>query len=555
MLLTMGSLCQPALEPVEGDSRHGVATSQHSLGLVQRLTLFALLFAAEWIPVSYLVHKHTGAGTLLQFTVVFASVFLAFGYASAKSTFLRVSNELKEVPIAWGFFGAHLFAFLVFVWLSRLQFGAEQHSLPAYSLSAAWFLSGVLAVAFAGLALMPATLIFQLVRSSGQASAYGLVVGVIAWRLAGVVSLWNGSFWKPTTDLTFSLVRIFLNLFLPVVVADRATMIIGGQNFQVAILPWCSGFEGTALMLVFSIAWLWFVRRELRFPQALLLIPAAMVIIWISNALRITALILIGVAGAPEVALGGFHSQAGWIAFNAVALSFSVAATRLPWVAAKHHTPCDGASTTNPVAAYLLPFLMILGAAMISRAVAGGMEWLYPLRFFAAAGALWVFRDKYTALEWKFGWAAPLTGCVVFVIWIGLDRVFGTQSNNSIGTALASAPAAARIAWLAFRTVGAVVTVPMAEELAFRGFLLRRMFSSNFESVSFQQFSFFAFVVSSVAFGVMHGDRWFAGTVAGLLYAGVLMWRGRIGDAVVAHATTNALIAAWVLFSGSWDLW
>lgn len=113
------------------------------------------------------------------------------------------------------------------------------------------------AVAFAGLALVPARLIFQLVRSSGQASAYALVVGVIAWRLAGVVSLWNGFFWKPATDLTFSLVRIFLQPFLSVVVADRATMTIGGQNFQVAILPWCSGFEGTALMLVFSIAWLW----------------------------------------------------------------------------------------------------------------------------------------------------------------------------------------------------------------------------------------------------------------------------------------------------------
>ena len=551
----MGSFCQPALEPIEGDSRQGVGTSRHSLGLAQRLTLFVLLFAAEWIPVSNLVHKRTGAGTLLQFTVVFASLLLAFGYARAKTTFLRISNELKEAPIAWGFLSSHIFAFLAFVWLSRLPFGGDLRSLPAYIISAAWFLSGILAVTFAGLALMPARLIFQLVRSTGQASAYALVVGVIAWRLAGVVSLWNGSFWKPTTDLTFSLVRIFLHPFLSVVVADRATMTIGGQNFKVAILPWCSGFEGTALMLVFSIAWLWFVRRELRFPQALLLIPAAMVIIWISNALRITALILIGVAGAPAVALGGFHSQAGWIAFNAVALLFSVAATRLPWVAARPHTPAEDVSAENPVAAYLMPFLMILGAAMISRAVAGSMEWLYPLRFFAAAAALWVFRGKYAVLEWKFGWAAPLTGSIVFVIWIGLDRVLGTHGSNTTGAALASAPAAARIAWLAFRTVGGVVTVPIAEELAFRGFLLRRLISSNFESVSFRQFSLFAFLVSSVAFGCMHGDRWFAGTVAGLLYASVLMWRGRIGDAVVAHATTNALIAAWVLFSGSWDLW
>jgi hypothetical protein len=34
-----------------------------------------------------------------------------------------------------------------------------------------------------------------------------------------------------------------------------------------------------------------------------------------------------------------------------------------------------------------------------------------------------------------------------------------------------------------------------------------------------------------------------------------MLRRGRIGQAVVAHATTNALIAAWVLVRGDWYLW
>jgi exosortase E/protease (VPEID-CTERM system) len=554
----MGSFRQSALEPIERDSRRFGSASRHSLGLAQRLALFVLIFAAEWIPVSNLVHKDTGAGALLQLAVVFASLLLAFGYAGAKTKFQHISDELKGTPIAWGRLGIHFCALLAFIWLSGLPFGGGRDSTLAYAIPAAWLTSGVVAIAFAGFALIPPRLIFELARSTDRAWAYALVVGVIAWRLVGVFSLWNGSFWEPLTNLTFSLVRAFLHPFLSVVVADRAAMTIGSPNFNVTILPWCSGFEGTALMLVFSIAWLWFVRRELRFPRALLLVPAAMAVIWVSNALRITALILIGVAGAPAIALGGFHSQAGWIAFNAIALSFAVTATRLPWFAARPNAnapPEVAISTENPVAAYLMPFLMILGVAMISRAVTSGMEWLYPLRFLGAAIALWIFRRKYAALEWKFGWAAPLVGCIVFAIWIALDRVFGTHGNSTMGAALASVPAAARIGWLAFRTIGAVVTVPIAEELAFRGFLLRRLTSSNFESISFRQFSFFAFFVSSVAFGVMHGDRWFAGTVAGMLYAGVLLWRGRVGDAVIAHATTNALIAGWVLFSGSWDLW
>ena len=524
-------------------------------GLSQRLALFALLFLAEWTPVTYLVHRGTGAGELLQFAVVFSSLLLALGYVNAKARFRRISLELERTPIAWGFLVAHGCAFAGFICLALIPLSRNESGILAPFISVMWFAVGGLAITLSGLALVPLRLAVRLVQNTGYAWAYAFAGGAAAWRLSRVFPLWNGSLLKPASELTFSLVGALLHLFLPVVVTDRANMIIGSENFKVAISPWCAGLEGTALMLVFSIAWLWFVRRELRFPRALLLIPAGMAAIWISNALRITILILIGAAGAPAVALGGFHSQAGWIAFNAIAVCLSVAATRLPWLA-NHSVSHDGrVSKANPVAPYLMPFLMILGAAMISRAFSGGVEWLYPLRFLAAAAAIWVFRHKLSGMEWKFGWAAPLTGASVFVMWIALDRISGAHGNNAIGAALASVPAAGRIAWLAARTLGAVVTVPIAEELAFRGFLMRRLISSDFESVSSQRFSLFAFLVSSAAFGVMHGDRWMAGTLAGMMYACVLLWRGRIGDAVIAHATTNALLAAWVLLSGNWTLW
>jgi len=49
--------------------------------------------------------------------------------------------------------------------------------------------------------------------------------------------------------------------------------------------------------------------------------------------------------------------------------------------------------------------------------------------------------------------------------------------------------------------------------------------------------------------------RWLAGTVAGMFYAWALYRRGRAGDAIIAHGTTNALIAADVLILGNWNLW
>jgi CAAX prenyl protease-like protein len=100
-----------------------------------------------------------------------------------------------------------------------------------------------------------------------------------------------------------------------------------------------------------------------------------------------------------------------------------------------------------------------------------------------------------------------------------------------------------------------VVTVPIAEELAYRGFLMRRLASRDFESVAWRNFDWVPFLISSVAFGVLHGERWLGGTIAGLLYGFALIRRGRIGEAVVAHATTNGLLAAWVLLTGNWQMW
>ena len=51
---------------------------------------------------------------------------------------------------------------------------------------------------------------------------------------------------------------------------------------------------------------------------------------------------------------------------------------------------------------------------------------------------------------------------------------------------------------------GSVVMVPIAEALAFGGLPHRWLISRRFETVAFAQFSWFAFVVSSLLFGFMH---------------------------------------------------
>jgi exosortase E/protease (VPEID-CTERM system) len=337
---------------------------------------------------------------------------------------------------------------------------------------------------------------------------------------------------------------------------DWGRHVIGSDRFAVEIAGSCSGWEGLGLVAIFTILFLWLSRREYRFPAALILIPVAMVLTFALNAARIAALILIGDRGFPGVAIGGFHSQAGWIAFSGIALGVSLAAPRVRWLQAaqpesqaqSHQTP------PNPAVSYLLPFAALLAAGMVSLAAAERFEWLYPLRFFAALSALWYCRRQYPSIHrWKPGWFPMIAGIIVFVVWIAFDR--NVHSDNGIAAGLAGMPAAARISWLSLRTLAAVTTVPIAEELTFRGFLLRRFISPQFESVDFRRWSYMAIILSSLVFGLLHQDRWIVATIAGVIYAVAMVRRGNLWDAIAAHAVTNAMLAAWVLSTGKWYYW
>ena len=534
-------------------------------GILFRLLTLAVLFAGELLVISVgadgdalanrggLLRVLAAWGPwILKCIVGFAALFVTFGYLKSKSIFDTISQRLTAVPIARGLLAAHFGAILLAGSLTVALYKSSISGFQADLIAGSWMVVGAAAIAFAAFAFVPLAAWIQMVRGTGYLWLYTLIA-VVAACVAGNASR---SLWRPMGRLTFSMVEGLLRLVASGVTADPVKMIIGTGKFRVEIAEQCSGFEGAGLMLAFSVVWLCLFRRECRFPQALLLIPAGVIVIYLLNAVRIAALILIGSAGAPDIAVGGFHSQAGWIAFNVVALGFSVAARRMPYFTLNPpHAESSARSIENPTAAYLVPFLMILGAGMVSGAMSGSFEWLYPLRFFAAAGALWMFRNRYSKLDWRVGWLGPTIGVGVFLLWIGLDRLMGAPVATAMPAALGASSAVARITWISFRVLAATITVPIAEELAFRGFLLRRLISQDFESVAFTRFTWFALLVSSALFGALHGSLWFAGIVAGLLYSFAVIRRGRIGEAVAAHATTNGLLAVYVLVYGAWHLW
>ena len=316
-------------------------------------------------------------------------------------------------------------------------------------------------------------------RNTGALPLYAL-----APALGAVLAIhWSQELWAPAASLNIHPVEWMLQPFYPGLHVDPARLTIGTDRFAVMIAEVCSGFEGVSLMLVFCVAWLWLFRREYYFPRALIIVPAGMLLVFLLNAVRIAALVMIGDAGYARIAIIGFHSQAGWIAFNVAALSVAIIAKRSAWLNRTASTSRSTAPADNPVAPFLMPLLGILAAGMLARAMTADFDWLYPLRLLAAATMLWAYRRRYRTLDWRFSWRAVATGIGLCGIWIAFGR--WRYLPAAMPATLAAVPAGARAAWILCRVLAATLTVPLAEELAYRGYLLRRLVNAQFETVPF----------------------------------------------------------------------
>ncbi len=384
-------------------------------------------------------------------------------------------------------------------------------------------------------------------NANPTAFAAGAVFG-LAVKIAGH---YTETLWWLFRNSTYWMVAALLHGLGQRVIVNSATGLIGTPAFSAQISNGCSGLEGISLMFGFVAIYLWCYRRELRFPQALVLLPIGIGMVWILNAVRITALLMIGSING-RAAVSGFHSVAGWLSLSIVGCGLVILSWRVP--AFTRAEPAPEVSRANPAGLYLVPLLTIIAVAMVTRVFYPGFDFLYPLRVAAAALALWFYRRQLGALGWGVSvWAVAL-GVLVFAIWMALAPAADPRFNATFAADLNGLSFWTRNTWLFFRVLGAVVTVPIAEELAFRGYLMRKLIAEDFTQVPMGRFTWVSFLGSSILFGAMHSE-WIAGIVAGMLFAVAVCRRGRLTDAIGAHAISNALLAIYVLTTHNWSLW
>jgi CAAX prenyl protease-like protein len=224
----------------------------------------------------------------------------------------------------------------------------------------------------------------------------------------------------------------------------------------------------------------------------------------------------------------------------------------------------------SPIAARVLPFAVFLVLTFAQGQFGEASRyWFYLAKTLAGAWLLWEMRPFVSEMRCAFSWEAVIVGAGVAVLWIGLDGWYPRLGELSVKLGLAK-PAATPAAWnphvqfgqgaalawffIAVRILGASLVVPALEEVFFRSFLYRYFARADFQSVALGQFLPLPFFAVSAVFALEH-QEWLAGLLCGFAYQGLVIWKQRLGDAIVAHGITNFLLGLWVVGKGAWRFW
>ena len=212
---------------------------------------------------------------------------------------------------------------------------------------------------------------------------------------------------------------------------------------------------------------------------------------------------------------------------------------------------------------YVAPFLVYAVFLVLQRVAPFSPHTLLAARTAAVAAALAIFSRGAIRLRPAAPAGSVALGLAVFAVWVGPDflwpawRAHWLFQNAITGTAASSIPDALRAdaGFLALRVASSVLLVPVIEELFWRGWLMRWLVRQDFLTVPLGAYTASSFWIAAALFASEHGPYWEVGLAAGVAYNWWMVRTRSLADCILAHAVTNACLAAWILLRGEWQFW
>jgi len=224
----------------------------------------------------------------------------------------------------------------------------------------------------------------------------------------------------------------------------------------------------------------------------------------------------------------------------------------------------------EPVTAksYVLPFITYLVGVNVVSWLPDHYPLAYTLLVLLTATVTWmVLRGRQIVVpHWRV-FPAVLVGVFGIVLWIGLSEPrWEEHLARYLPSWLRPGPRVgfnpfqelthpmAVWGFIVVRLIGLVALVPLAEELFWRGFLLRWFISAEWEKVPLGRFSVTSFFAVILLFTLAHPE-WLAAALYCALLNALLYWKKDLWICIVAHAVSNLLLGLYVLGKGAWWLW
>lgn len=222
------------------------------------------------------------------------------------------------------------------------------------------------------------------------------------------------------------------------------------------------------------------------------------------------------------------------------------------------------ASLSRSAYVRIIPFVLFM-ALLAARGnlpddIGFDLRWIYGASTLLVGAVLvWCWRE-YGELA-RQNWLSAgelglsiLVGLAVFGLWILLDAPWMILGEPSARFIPVDANGALIWPLVIVRWIGATLLVPVMEELFWRSFLMRWVENPQFEAVDPRRVGVKAIVLSTFVFTLAH-TMWLAAIIAGLAYALIYRYTGKLWSAVIAHAVTNGALGLWVVQTGHWKFW
>lgn len=210
-----------------------------------------------------------------------------------------------------------------------------------------------------------------------------------------------------------------------------------------------------------------------------------------------------------------------------------------------------------PSVRYIAPFICFMLFTEAQRFFAGPSIFaVYGVKITLTALLLWFFfHKKMGEIPGKWNLSSVLVGIAALLVWIPLCAFVAPEQKVVFQPDEITSPFI-RGAALAVRTAGAVLIVPVMEELLWRSFLMRYLIDPQFLKVPIGKYTHLSFWGTAAAFVLVHRPwEWSAALITAILYGGYLVKTGNLRGCILAHAVTNLGLAVYVMISGRWYFW